>query len=127
MRLITEAFKNVETPVKINVAKDGFEAMKILKKEDNYSNVIKPQLIVLDLNLPKKNGREVLKEIKNDPELQMIPVIILTTSSAEEDITETYKNHVNAYITKPFNLEQFIDIVKSIYDFWLNKARLPFY
>ncbi len=125
MRLITEAFKNIETTVNIDVAKDGFEAMQILNREGNYSNSIKPQLILLDLNLPKKNGREVLKEIKSNPELQMIPVIILTTSSAEEDVIETYKNHVNAYITKPFNLDKFIEIVKSIYDFWLNNVKLP--
>ncbi len=125
MRLITEAFKNVEATINIVVAKDGFEAMQILKREGNYTTAIKPQLIVLDLNLPKKNGREVLKEIKSNPELQMIPVIILTTSSAEEDIIETYKNHVNAYITKPFNLEKFIEIVKSIYDFWLKNVKLP--
>jgi DNA-binding response OmpR family regulator len=123
--LITEAFKNIETTVNIDVAKDGFEAMQILNREGNYSNSIKPQLILLDLNLPKKNGREVLKEIKSNPELQMIPVIILTTSSAEEDIIETYKNHVNAYITKPFNLEKFTEIVKSIYDFWLKNVKLP--
>ena len=125
MRLITEAFKNIETTVNIDVAKDGFEAMQILKREGNYTTAIKPQLIVLDLNLPKKNGREVLKEIKSNPELQMIPVIILTTSSAEEDVIETYKNHVNAYITKPFNLEKFTEIVKSIYDFWLKNVKLP--
>ncbi len=125
MRLITEAFKNVEISINIVVAKDGFEAMQILNREGKYSNSIKPQLIVLDLNLPKKNGREVLKEIKNNPEIQMIPVIILTTSSAEEDVIETYKNHVNAYITKPFNLDKFIDIVNSIYDFWLNNVKLP--
>ena len=125
VRLITEAFKNVETHINIVVAKDGFEAIQLLNRENNYSNAIKPQLIVLDLNLPKKNGREVLKEIKTDPELQMIPVIILTTSNAEEDIIETYKNHVNAYITKPFNLEQFIDITKSIYDFWIKSVKLP--
>jgi DNA-binding response OmpR family regulator len=125
VRLITEAFKNIETTVNIDVAKDGFEAMQILNREGNYSNSIKPQFILLDLNLPKKNGREVLKEIKSNPELQMIPVIILTTSSAEEDVIETYKNHVNAYITKPFNLDKFIEIVKSIYDFWLNNVKLP--
>ena len=125
MRLITDAFKNFESTINIVVAKDGFEAMQILKREGNYTTAIKPQLIVLDLNLPKKNGREVLKEIKSNPELQMIPVIILTTSSAEEDIIETYKNHVNAYITKPFNLEKFTEIVKSIYDFWLKNVKLP--
>jgi len=123
--LITDAFKNFESTINIVVAKDGFEAMQILKREGNYTTAINPQLIVLDLNLPKKNGREVLKEIKSNPELQMIPVIILTTSSAEEDIIETYKNHVNAYITKPFNLEKFTEIVKSIYDFWLKNVKLP--
>jgi len=99
--------------------------MRILYHEGKYSDYARPNLIILDLNLPKKNGREVLKEIKSNPELQMIPVIILTTSSAEEDIIETYKNHVNAYITKPFNLEKFIEIVKSIYDFWLKNVKLP--
>lgn len=99
--------------------------MQILKKEDKYADAKKPHLIVLDLNLPRMNGREVLKEIKNNLELQIIPVIILTTSSADEDIIETYQNHVNAYITKPFNIDQFTEIVKSIYDFWLIKVELP--
>ena len=125
VRLITDAFKKLDSPIEILVANDGSEAMQILNREGNFSNIKKPELIMLDLNLPKKNGQEVLKEIKNNPKFQMIPVIILTTSSAEEDIIETYKNHVNAYITKPFNLDKLIDIVKAIYDFWIIQVKLP--
>ena len=99
--------------------------MRILYHEGKYSDYARPNLIILDLNLPKKNGREVLKEIKQDETLKMIPIVILTTSSAEDDIKETYKNRVNAYIIKPVDLDRFINVMKSIEDFWLNNVKLP--
>ena len=99
--------------------------MHILKQKGKSSDVYRANLIILDLNLPKMNGREVLKEIKEDDNLKMIPIIILTTSCSEEDITETYQNHVNAYITKPVDLDQFMNVVNTINDFWLKSVELP--
>ena len=101
------------------------DAMQMINKEGKYSNTSRPKLIILDLNLPKKSGWEVLKEIKHDDSLKKIPIVILTTSSAEKDIEETYDNHVNAYLTKPVDLNQFINVAKSIQDFWLNNVKLP--
>lgn len=124
VRLIKEAFKDAIFPYNLMVAGDGQEAMEIIK-HGHKSEAYRPNLIILDLNLPKKSGREVLKEIKSDEELMSIPVIILTTSSAKEDIQETYHNHVNAFITKPVDLDRFINIVKSIQDHWIQKAKLP--
>jgi chemotaxis family two-component system response regulator Rcp1 len=99
--------------------------MNILKRECNYCYANRPNLIILDLNLPKKGGREIIKEIKHNDKLKIIPIVVLTTSSAEEDIKETYKNHVNAYLTKPVDLDQFINVMKSIEYFWLCNVRLP--
>jgi CheY-like chemotaxis protein len=101
------------------------DAMQMINKEGKYSNASRPKLIILDLNLPKKSGWEVLKEIKHDDSFKKIPIVILTTSSAEKDIEETYDNHVNAYLTKPVDLNQFINVAKSIQDFWLNNVKLP--
>ena len=125
VRLIIEAFKDAKAPVNLVVAQDGLEATQILYNKDKYSNSIRPKLIILDLNLPKKSGREVLKEVKNDPNLKSIPIIILTTSSSQGDVKETYQNSVNAFITKPVDLNQFINVVNSIQDFWLNHVKLP--
>jgi CheY-like chemotaxis protein len=125
VRLIIEAFKDTEIPHNLVVAPDGMEAMQMINKEGKYSNTSRPKLIILDLNLPKKSGWEVLKEIKHDDSLKKIPIVILTTSSAEKDIEETYDNHVNAYLTKPVDLNQFINVAKSIQDFWLNNVKLP--
>jgi CheY-like chemotaxis protein len=124
-RLVKEAFKHSKIKTKIYVAEDGFEAMKFLKNEERYAEESKPDIILLDLNLPRKDGREVLKEIKEDEYLKLIPVVILTTSLAKEDIINTYKNNANCYITKPVDLDQFISVIKSIHDFWLSKVELP--
>lgn len=124
-RLVKEAFKYFKIENEIFVVEDGLEAMKFLKNEEEYDNVQKPDIILLDLNLPRKDGREVLKEIKKDNVLKLIPVVILTTSHAEEDILGTYKNNANCYITKPVDLDQFISVINSIQDFWLNKVKLP--
>lgn len=125
VRLTIEALKEGKVHNNLHVVRDGVEAMKFLSKEGEYSGVPHPDLILLDLNLPKKDGREVLKEIKSDSRLKRIPVVILTISSAEEDILKTYNLHANCYITKPVDLDQFIKVVKSIEDFWLEIVRLP--
>ncbi|HML06030.1 MAG TPA: response regulator [Methanobacterium sp.] len=124
-RLVIEAFKYSKIETKIYVTEDGHEAMEFLKNKEKYAKSPKPDIILLDLNLPRKDGREVLKEIKGDENLKLIPVVILTTSIAKEDIINTYKNYANCYITKPVDLDQFISVVKSIQDFWLSKAELP--
>lgn len=124
-RLVKEAFKHFNIKNKIYVTNDGLEAMRFLKNEEKYLDVPKPDIILLDLNLPRKDGREVLKEIKENEVLKLIPVVILTTSIAEEDILSTYKNNANCYITKPVDLDQFISVVRSIQDFWLSKVELP--
>jgi chemotaxis family two-component system response regulator Rcp1 len=125
VRLIQEAIKENKMCNKLHVVGDGVEAMAFLHREDKYANMPHPDIILLDLNLPKKDGREVLAEIKKDSNLKRIPVVILTTSKAEEDIIKTYNHHANCYITKPVDLNQFIKIVKSIKDFWLSIVKLP--
>ena len=109
----------------VNIVGDGAEALAFLRQSGNYADAPRPDLILLDLNLPKKDGREVLEEIKEDPELKRIPVVVLTTSQAEQDILKVYDLHANCYITKPVDLDQFMKVVKSIEDFWLTVVRLP--
>jgi chemotaxis family two-component system response regulator Rcp1 len=125
VRLTIEALKEGKVANQINVAVDGIDAMAFLRREGKYENAPKPDLILLDLNLPKKNGREVLAEIKVDPHLKYIPVVILTSSQAEKDIVMTYNLHANCYIKKPVDFDQFINVVKSIEDFWFNVVKLP--
>jgi len=125
VRLTSEAFKEGKVLNNLHVAMDGEEAMAFLKKEGKYSNSVSPDLVLLDLNLPKKNGLEVLTEIKEDPELKYIPVIILSISKLEEDIMQSYKHYANCYILKPGDLNQFLEIVRSIEEFWLTIVKLP--
>jgi chemotaxis family two-component system response regulator Rcp1 len=125
VRLTIEALKEGKVANQINVAVDGIDAMAFLRREGKYENAPKPDLILLDLNLPKKNGREVLAEIKMDSHLKCIPVVILTSSQAEKDIVMTYNLHANCYIKKPVDFDQFINVVKSIEDFWFNVVKLP--
>ena len=125
VRLTKEALKEGRFANLINVAVDGFEAMAFLRREGKYANASRPDLILLDLNLPKKNGREVLAEIKADSDLKRIPVVVLTSSQAEKDIVATYNLHANCYITKPVDFEQFICVVRSIEDFWFAAVKLP--
>lgn len=125
VRLTVEAFKENKVLVNLNVVSDGVEAMSYLHKEGKYRTAIHPDLILLDLNLPKKNGREVLEEIKTKKNLKCIPVVILTTSKDEEDILKSYNLYANSYITKPVDFEQFIKVVKSFNEFWLTIAKLP--
>jgi two-component system, chemotaxis family, response regulator Rcp1 len=127
VRLTKEALKEGKLLNQLTVVGDGVEALSFLRKEGKYADALQPELILLDLNLPKKDGREVLAEIKADPNLRRIPVVVLTTSSAEEDILRIYDLHANCYITKPVDLEQFMGVVKSIEDFWVSVVKLPSY
>ena len=125
VRLIKEAFKEGKIINHMSVVEDGEAAMAFLRREGPYAGAVRPDLILLDLNLPKKDGREVLAEIKADEDLKRIPVVILTTSQAEEDILRTYDLHANCYVTKPVDLEQFLAVVRSIEDYWLAIVKLP--
>ncbi|MBD3215172.1 MAG: response regulator [Candidatus Lokiarchaeota archaeon] len=125
IRLTKEALKQSKILNNLNIAMDGDEAMKYLLKEGNYSEKPTPDIILLDLNLPKKDGREVLAEIKERKELRHIPVVILTSSEADEDIIKTYELHANCYVTKPVDLNQFSKVVKAIGDFWFSIVKLP--
>jgi two-component system, chemotaxis family, response regulator Rcp1 len=124
-RLALEALKESKLRNNLHIVTDGMEAMDFLYKRGKHTQVPRPDLILLDLNLPKKDGREVLAEIKADPELKRIPVVILTISKAEEDVLKTYNLHANCFITKPLDLNQFVTVVKSIEDFWLTIVKLP--
>ncbi len=124
-RLAIEAFKDAKVNNNLSWVQDGVEAMAFLRREGAYSDVPRPDVILLDLNLPKKDGREVLAEVKADKDLRSIPVVILTVSGAEEDIIKTYNLHANCYIRKPIDLDQFIEVVKAIKDFWLSIVILP--
>ncbi|HEV8608378.1 MAG TPA: response regulator [Tepidisphaeraceae bacterium] len=119
VRLAQEAFKDGKIRNKLSVVKDGVEAMAFLRREERYHDEVRPDLIFLDLNLPRKDGREVLAEIKQDDNLMRIPVVILTTSRAEIDILKSYNLHANCYIVKPVDLDQFIHVIRSIENFWL--------
>ena len=125
VRLTIEALKEGKFSNRLSVVSNGFEALEYLRREGRYAGVARPDLILLDLNLPKKNGREVLAEIKADPALRRIPVVVLTTSEAEQDILKSYELNANCYISKPVDLDQFLRVVKSINDFWLTVVRLP--
>lgn len=125
VRLTKEALKEGKVKNNLQVAYDGYEALEYLKREGEYRDRVIPDLILLDLNLPRMDGRELLEKIKEDSDLRRIPVVILTTSKAEEDIVRTYDLHANCYITKPVDLEKFIEVVKSIEDFWMTIVKLP--
>jgi chemotaxis family two-component system response regulator Rcp1 len=125
IRLVQEIFKKGKMIVNLHAVLDGMEAMEYLRKEGKYKDVQLPDLILLDLNMPRKDGREVLEEIKSDEILKAIPVIVMTISKTEEDILRSYNLHANAYIVKPVELSQFMNIVKSIEDFWLTVVKLP--
>lgn len=125
VRLTREAFKAGEVNAALYVARDGVEAMDFLRKRGAFASAPMPDLILLDLNLPRKNGREVLSEIKADPKLKKIPVLVMTTSRADQDINRAYSLNANCYITKPMDLDEFLRIVKSISEFWLKTVTLP--
>jgi chemotaxis family two-component system response regulator Rcp1 len=125
VRLTREAFKDAKVHINLHVVSDGTEAMAFLKREGAYTDAPRPDIILLDLNLPKKDGREVLAEIKESPALKSIPVVILTTSASEGDILGSYQLHANCYITKPVGLDGFLKVVHSIDNFWLSVVQLP--
>lgn len=125
IRLIQEALKNSSVPHQVVTVRNGMDAMAYLHQEGEYADAVRPDLIVLDLNLPKKDGREVLAEIKADPNLKRIPVVVLTTSRNQDDIFQSYDLHVNCYITKSRNLSELFQIVRGIEDFWLSTVTLP--
>jgi CheY-like chemotaxis protein len=123
--LTSEALNESKIHVKLSVVKDGWEALNYLEKKESYQNVTMPDLILLDVNLPKLNGHELLKSIKTNESLKQIPVIMLTTSSSENDVLMSYKNHANCYITKPVDVNDFLKVVSSIEDFWISIVKLP--
>jgi len=125
VRLTREAFRDAKVHLEMHVANDGVEAMEFLQRQGAFPNSPRPDLILLDLNLPRKDGREVLAEIKGDPSLRSIPVVILTTSAADADIERSYLLHANCYISKPVDLEGFLTVIRSIDDFWLSVVKLP--
>jgi two-component system, chemotaxis family, response regulator Rcp1 len=125
VRLTREALKEAKVRNSLSVAGDGVEAMAFLRREGTHSTAPRPDIILLDLNLPKRDGRQVLAEVKADSELRRLPVVILTTSKAEEDILKTYDLHANCFITKPVDFDQFVKVVHSIEHFWLSIVTLP--
>jgi len=125
VRLTREALKEGKVYSNLHWAQDGVEALEFLRRQGKFAGAPRPDIILLDLNLPRKDGREVLFEIKNDDDLKRIPVVILTTSKAEEDVLRSYELHANCYVTKPVDLEKFIVVVQSIDRFWLTVVTLP--
>ena len=125
VRLTIEALREAKVKNRLWVVEDGVEAMEFLRQQDRHADAPRPDLILLDLNLPRKDGREVLREIKADDSLRRIPVVILTTSRSEEDVLRAYDLHANCYITKPVDFTRFMEVVKSIEDFWLTVVKLP--
>jgi CheY-like chemotaxis protein len=124
-RLTLEGMREAKVKNRMHVVEDGVEAMAFLRREGRYSEAPRPDLILLDLNLPRKDGRAVLAEVKADPDFKRIPVVILTTSRAEEDVLRAYNLHANCYVTKPVDLSQFLKIVALIDEFWVNVVTLP--
>ncbi len=124
-RLILEAFKESKMDTEVKVVEDGVEAIAFLKNQGRYAHEPRPDLILLDLNLPRKDGREVLAEIKNDDAFKQIPVLVLTTSNQAQDIITSYERHANSYITKPIDMDTFFETMRSLEDFWFNVVKLP--
>jgi CheY-like chemotaxis protein len=125
VRLAREGLRECKIRNNLHVVNDGVTAMAFLRRQGDYAKVPRPDLILLDLNLPRKDGREVVREIKEDENLKVIPIVILTTSKAEEDIVKAYSLHANCYVTKPLGLQQFLDVVRAIESFWFTIVKLP--
>ena len=125
IRLTQECMRDAKVKNNLQVVNDGVEALAFLRRQGNYAEAVRPDLVLLDLNLPKKDGREVLSEMKADDTLKSIPVVVLTISGSEEDILKSYNLHANCYIVKPIDLQQFLKVVKAIEDFWLTIVKLP--
>jgi chemotaxis family two-component system response regulator Rcp1 len=124
-RLTREALRDGKVRNHLHVVEDGVEAMAFLRREGRYGDAPRPDLVLLDLNLPRKSGREVLADVKSDPALARIPIVVLTTSQADEDVAKAYEYHANCYITKPVDFDQFVGVVRSIEEFWFTIVRLP--
>ena len=125
VRLTREALRETKLINRLTVASDGVQALAMLRNQGQYADLPRPDLILLDLNLPKKNGRAVLEEIKQEPDLKRIPVVVVTSSTAEEDVVRSYDLHANCYVTKPLELGNFVEVVKAIEDFWVGIVKLP--
>lgn len=125
VRLVVEALRDAKVRNRLHVVQDGVEAMSLLRREGQYVGIPRPDLILLDLNLPRKDGWDVLAEIKQDADLKRIPVVILTSSAAEQDVLHAYNLYANCYITKPLALEEFLGVIRAIEDFWLAVVNLP--
>jgi two-component system, chemotaxis family, response regulator Rcp1 len=125
VRLMTETFREGKIRNRLSVVEDGVAALAFLRREGTYGSAPRPDLILLDLSLPRRSGQEVLAEIKQDPDLRRIPVVVITSSAAEKDVVEAYDNYVNCYLTKPVDLEQFMAVVRSVEEFWLSVVKLP--
>jgi chemotaxis family two-component system response regulator Rcp1 len=125
VRLVQEAMRAAKMRNRMSVVEDGVDAMAFLRREGHFADAPRPDLILLDLNLPRKDGREVLAEVKADPQLRRIPVVVLTTSQAEEDVLRAYDLHANCFVTKPVQFEQFMQVVQVIDNFWVNVVTLP--
>ena len=125
VRLIQETFRDGKLHIEISVAEDGLDGLAYLRREGKHANATRPDLVLLDLSLPRKGGLEVLSEIKRDPDLKRIPIIIITSSEAERDIVSAYENHANCYLNKPVGLDQFVSLVRSLEHFWLSIVKLP--
>jgi CheY-like chemotaxis protein len=123
--LTKEALKGVKFHNSVSVARDGVEAMEFLRRQGRFANSPRPDLVFLDLNMPRKNGTEVLAEMKEDMDLRLIPVVVLTSSDADDDVLKAYRLHANCFVTKPVDLDQMIKAVQAIDDFWMNVAKLP--
>jgi CheY-like chemotaxis protein len=123
--LIQEAFEFNKVHNKLSIVRDGEQAIAFLRREGEYADATRPDLVLLDLNLPRKDGREVLQEVKSDEDLRTIPIVVLTTSEAEEDVLRSYQLHANAYVTKPVDFDRFVSIVRQIDDFFVSVVRLP--
>ncbi len=125
VRLTVEAFREANVNNRLTVARDGVAALAMLRREGEYASTPRPDIILLDLNLPRKDGRELLAEVKTDPELRHIPIVVLTTSNAPSDIRRVYELNANCFVTKPVDLDEFMAVVKAIEDFWLTVVTLP--
>lgn len=125
VRLAQEALRDAKMANNLNVVTDGVEALAYLRREGRHAKAPRPDLVLLDLNLPKKDGREVLEEVKEDPDLRTIPIVVLTTSDAEGDVIRSYELHANAYVRKPVDFDAFIEVVRTIEDFWFTVVKLP--
>jgi two-component system, chemotaxis family, response regulator Rcp1 len=125
VRLTTEALKDAKVDNRLHVTRDGIEAMAFLHRKEPFTDAARPDLILLDLNLPRKNGLEVLAEVKSDPDLKMIPIVVISTSTSDEDVLASYQLHANSFVAKPVDFGSFIEVVKRIDDYWLSAVNLP--